>query len=75
MIEKWVRDDLAAFLRRSERLLGGDVAPFLLRCRGIMEPVSVEASEHAHATGQLAVTVARKLGQIATTVENAQCID
>jgi hypothetical protein len=73
VIRAWERDDLAAFLRRSERLVGDDIAPFLLRCRSIMEPVSAEASEHVHATGKVALTIAEKLGQIAAAVENARC--
>lgn len=74
-IERWVRDDFAAFLRRSERLFGDDVAPYLLLCRSIMEPVSLEGSLHAKACGDLALGLAQRLGQLAAVMENARCQD
>jgi hypothetical protein len=68
-------DDLVAFLRKAEKLIGDSIAMYMFRCGGVMEPVGVETATLAHATGQLARGLAQRLGQLAAAVENARCED
>ncbi|MGW4521044.1 hypothetical protein [Amycolatopsis sp. NPDC004378] len=71
MTTQWEQDELAAFLRKSEQLVGNDIAILMFRASGLIGRVNTETGQLAQATGSEALNLAIGLGQLAAAVEAA----